>query len=354
METHDVPQPTALLEAGRKALARGAWEEARTTLERALRAGESPEISSSLAEALWWLGEVRESIDCWERAYSGFREQLDHAQAAFAAIQLSILYNANLGNHAAASGWAARAARLVEEHELEPLRGWVLIAETASADHDRHEDLARRAHRLGRTSGNRDLELCALTSIGVALIDGGRIAEGIACHDEAMAGALAGEGQLDTVVFAACEMMASYGRCAEYQRMTQWIRAAERFVERYGCPYLSASCRAHYGEVLFATGDWERADEELVAALRLSEDSLPAVRAEALTRLAELRLAQGRVGGGRVAPGGLRGPRRGRCCGGADPPPAGQVRPGRRDGPALARGDRREAAAERAAAGAAR
>lgn len=72
-------------------------------------------------------------------------------------------------------------------------------------------------------------------------------------HDEAMAGALAGEGELDTVVFTACEMMDSYSRCAQYQRMAQWIRAADRFVERYGCPYLNASCRIHYGELLFAT-----------------------------------------------------------------------------------------------------
>jgi DNA-binding CsgD family transcriptional regulator len=90
-------------------------------------------------------------------------------------------------------------------------------------------------------------------------------------------------------------MMTSYSRCAQYQRTAQWIRAADRFVERYGCPYLNASCRTHYGEVLFATGDWARAEEELRAALRLSKTSLPAVQAKALANLAELRLAQGRV-----------------------------------------------------------
>jgi DNA-binding NarL/FixJ family response regulator len=293
-------------------LVRGAWEEARSAFERALYTGDRDaakhsfravldpegraEILSGLAEALWWLGEIREALDCWERAYSGFRQRPDPAQAAFVAIQLGLLYDANLGNHAAAAGWVARAARLVDEYALEPLRGWVLIAKAVDcADPGQHEALARQAHQLGQASGDRDLELCGLTQIGVALIDQGRIAEGVAFHDEAMAGALAGEGQLDTVVFTACEMMASYSRCAQYQRMAQWIRAADRFVERYGCPYLNASCRTHYGEVLFATGDWARAEEELRAALRLSENSLPAVQAKALARLAELRLAQGRV-----------------------------------------------------------
>ena len=306
------PRSAATIQTGQEALARGAWKEARSVFERALDTGHrdvekhsfqavldpdgSAEVLSGLAEALWWLGEIRESLDCWERAYSGFRQRPDPAQAAFVAIQLGLLYDANLGNHAAAAGWVARAARLVEEYALEPLRGWVLIAKAVDcADPGQHEAWARQAHQLGQASGDRDLELCALTQIGVALIVQGRITEGMAFHDEAMAGALAGEGQLDTVVFTACEMMTSYSRCAQYQRMAQWIRAADRFVERYGCPYLDASCRTHYGEVLFATGDWARAEEELRAAIRLSETSLPAVQARALTRLAELRLAQGRV-----------------------------------------------------------
>ena len=301
MDAHHPPQPTpaATIEAGQQAMSRGAWDHARAAFERALSTSEpeeSAEILSGLADAMWWLGEIQESLECWERAYSGFRRRPDPAQAASVAIQLGVLYDANFGNHAAAAGWVARAARLVDEHALEPLRGWVLLARaTDAADSGQHEALARQAHQLARTSGDRHLELCALTQIGVALIDQGRITEGMTFHDEAMAGALAGEGELDTVVFTACEMMDSYSRCAQYQRMAQWIRAADRFVERYGCPYLNASCRIHYGELLFATGDWTRAEEELHAALRLSEISLPAVRAKALASLAELRLAQGRV-----------------------------------------------------------
>src|SRR3712207_5414265 len=118
------PSQPQLVEAGQGALDRGAWDEARSAFERALHTGdrgaarnssrvaldpgESAEIFSGLAEALWWLGEIRESIDCWERAYSGFRRRPDPAQAAFTAIYLGLLYNANLGNRAAAAGWVAR------------------------------------------------------------------------------------------------------------------------------------------------------------------------------------------------------------------------------------------------------
>ena len=279
-----------------EALGRGAWKEARSAFEDAARADESPEILFGLGVALWWLGEIRGSVRCLEEAYVAFRRCSDPVQAANAALELSFLYHENLGNHAAAAGWMARAARLVDEFDLEPLQGRVLLIKACCcSDPDQSETWARQARQLAIGVGDRDLELCALSLIGAALIDKGRIHEGIPLIDEAMAGALACEGQLDTVVVTACQMIQSYDRCSDYQRAVQWLRVADRFIERYGCPYLNATCRAHYGGVLFATGDWRNAEKELQAALELSGDAMPALRGEALTRLAELRLAQGRI-----------------------------------------------------------
>lgn len=107
----------------------------------------SAEVLSGLAVALWWFGEIQESLECWERAYLGFRQRPDHAQAAFIVIQLGLLYNAKLGNQAVAAGWVACAARLVEEHDLEPLRRWVLVAKTVDCDDPgQHEAWARQTH----------------------------------------------------------------------------------------------------------------------------------------------------------------------------------------------------------------
>lgn len=289
-------ESTASIQAGQEALGRGAWEEARSALEQALRADDSPEVLFGLGEALWWLGEILESARCWERAYVAFRRLPDPVGAANVALQLTFLYQDNLGNHAAAAGWAAHAARLIDEFDLEPMRGWVFLTRACgSQDPGQSETLARDARRLAAEVGDRDLELCALSEIGYALVEQGRVAEGVPLIDEAMAGALAGEGRLDTVVFTSCQMIHACNRCADFERVVQWVRAADRFIERYGCPYLNATCRAHYGGVLVATGNWHDAEEELIAALELSEDALPAVRGEALTRLAELRLAQGRL-----------------------------------------------------------
>ncbi len=311
MDTNQPPQSTVLLETGQEALSRGSWEDARSAFEDVLgwrdpdlarfssgvadRSAETAGVLFGLGSALWWLGEIREAVRCWEQAYAAFRP-IDPVQATNVALQLGFVYQANLGNDAAAAGWAAHAARLVGEFDLEPMRGWVLLLEaTSCSDPDQGMDLASEARRLAVEFGDRDLELCALSQIGTIYIEGGRIDDGVPLIDEAMAGALAGEGQLDTVVFTSCQMIQSCNRCADFQRVVQWVRAADRFIERYGCPFLNAKCRANYGGVLFATGDWNRAEVELRAALHLSGDAMPPVRAEALARLAELRLAQGSV-----------------------------------------------------------
>jgi len=309
MDTDGTPQSDALLRGGQEALARGAWEEARSAFEDVLaqrdpatfssgasdRPEETAEVLLGLANALWWLGETREAVSWWEQAYAAFRP-IEPVQATNVALQLGFVYQANLGNAAAAAGWAAHAARLVGEFDLEPMRGWVLLLEAdSSSASDQGKDLALEARRLAVEFGDRDLELCALSQIGTIYIEEGNIDEGVPLIDEAMAGAIAGEGQLDSVVFISCQMIHSCNRCADFQRVVQWVRAADRFIERYGCPFLNATCRANYGGVLFYTGEWNRAEVELRAALNLSGDAMPPVRAEAIARLAELRLAQGSV-----------------------------------------------------------
>jgi DNA-binding CsgD family transcriptional regulator len=286
-----------LLEAGEGALRVGDWPAARDSFSEALELAEVPEALFGLGEALWWMHDGPEALRLWETAYAGFRRAGDAMGAVVAAVQLSLVYGANFGNRVAASGWAARAERLAATSELPPLAGWALIAKSASTtDPASAQRWALEAQQIATEVGDRDLELCALSAVGAALVAEGRAEEGAALLDEAMAGSLGGESEsLDTVVFTSCVLVQSCYRCADFARVVQWIAALEGFVERYGSPYVNAVCRAHYGAVLVATGDWTRAEQELTTALELAGDALPAVRAEAIAFLADLWLAQGRV-----------------------------------------------------------
>ena len=286
-----------LFAAGNRALAAGDWAAARDSYQEVLDRGETAEGLVGLADALWWLGEIQVAVGHRERAYAEFRRRPDPINAALVAVRLCVDYRANFGNFAASAGWLARAARLVQEFRLDPLRGWILLLEAYDGDDPSlSESRAREAREFAHQAGDLDLELCALSQIGASLVDQGRVAEGVALLDEAMAGSLGGEGgSRDTVVFTSCHMIGSCSRCAEFERAVQWVRAADRFMERFGCPFLYAFCRTLYGGLLFATGDWKQAEEELQAALEISKGSLAALHGQALASLAELRLAQGRI-----------------------------------------------------------
>jgi ATP/maltotriose-dependent transcriptional regulator MalT len=90
-------------------------------------------------------------------------------------------------------------------------------------------------------------------------------------------------------MLGACEAAGDLGRAQ------QWLRVIDEFTERYGCPFMYATCRTHYGGLLMAKGRWDQAERELAAAIRMSGAAGPVPHALALTQLAELRLRQGRL-----------------------------------------------------------
>ncbi|MGH2789643.1 MAG: LuxR C-terminal-related transcriptional regulator [Actinomycetota bacterium] len=282
--------------AGRVALRSGHWEEARAAFEAALDQAETPEALEGMGEALWWLCDARSSVRFRERAYVGFRQAGDLTSACVTALSISTSYLVNLGNEAAARGWLGRAEGVMRQVDPNPMQGWLwATGGYLSADPQRSRELLGRALEFARESGDVDLELVTLGDIGLDLVVKGEVEEGLAMLDEAMAGTLGGEYEsLETVVFTSCSMLAACSLAGDLERAAQWCRVADEFMQDYGCPFLYARCRVHYGDVLVAKGQWERAESELQAALDMSEDAGPGPREEAMARLADLRFRQGR------------------------------------------------------------
>jgi DNA-binding CsgD family transcriptional regulator len=282
--------------AGFQAMAAGDWRAARDAFSAVLEVAEVPEALFGLASALFWLGDIAGTIANCEKAYAGFHHRSDPMLAAAAALSLVGYNKGYLGNTAAARGWLARAARIIE-NEVPQLRGELLGATAYVTDDPvESEVLARQAVDIGRASGNSDLELMAMHAVGQALVQQGRTEEGMSLLDEAMAGVIGGEGGDPlTVAQMSCMTMVVCGSCFDLERATQWVQSLERFIDRYGCPFLYAECRTYYGRVLFENGDWGAAEALLIEAISMSRGVFPAPYAFACGTLAELRLAQGRV-----------------------------------------------------------
>ena len=296
MSSAEVVDHSAALAAGQAALREGRWAAAKAEFERALTGRESADALAGLADALWWLCEAKPSVRCRERAFVLLSKSGDAAGAGRQAIDLAISYLVNLDNEAAAHGWLARAERVTGTLTPNPLQGWLCLLQAFLSGLPDSRDLLHNALEFARTAGDSDLELVALADLGLALVVADEVDDGLTLLDEAMAATLAGEYErLDTVVYASCDMLAGCSLAGDLDRAAQWCRVADDFMRQYGSPFLYARCRVHYGSVLVEKGQWDRADEQLRAALWMAEDAGPGPRAEAAARLAELRVRQGRL-----------------------------------------------------------
>jgi DNA-binding NarL/FixJ family response regulator len=286
-----------LVAAGASALGAGRWEEARARYEAAVAEHDTGEACHGLATALWWLGENQASVDWSTRAYARYRRAGDEVGAVNSALWLALTYKANFANFAAANGWIARAQRLLDPIEPGPSHGWLWITRAyRMPDLTAAEGLTRQAIDVARAAADVDLEVTAASQLGLILVGQGDVAAGFALIDEAMAAALSGEPtSLATVVYACCDMLNACDLTSDADRAAQWCVVADGFVSAYGCPFLYAECRIHYGSVLSARGRWVDAERELATGLRMTEDTCPGLHHKALARLASLRIRQGRL-----------------------------------------------------------
>jgi DNA-binding CsgD family transcriptional regulator len=284
---------------GEAALARAAWREARAIFEEELEAQETVDALEGLSWAAWWVEDVPVCIEARERAYQLSRRQGDVRRAAMLAVWLGDDYLVLRGERAIANGWFQRAARLLEGLERCPEHGWLdaLVGYLALLEGDtgRAKELAAQARELGRSLGVVALEMFALCVEGVALVNEGRVADGMCCLDEATASALAGEFELIVPAgWTCCMLLNACERARDYERAAEWCRKVEEFGHRMRINFVTGACRAHYGAVLTWLGRWDEAERELT---RATEDLVdrPTWSGLAIVRLADLRRRQGRV-----------------------------------------------------------
>jgi LuxR family maltose regulon positive regulatory protein len=270
-----------------------------TFFEQAAAAEETPEAFEGLSWAAWWLDRPEVLFDARERAYRLYRKRGDAAGAARMATWLACDQLDFHGAFAVASGWLARAHRLLDPLEPTPDHGWLAFLEGylahAGGETAKVAELARSAAELGRRFGVADLEMLGLALQGATLVAGARMEEGMRCLDEATATALEGEAAIPiSSAWACCFMVGACAAVRDYERAFEWSDRIAEFAERYGSRYMLAFCRAEYGTVHLWRGRWQEAERVLEDSVEDFSRSRPAMVGAPLVGLAELRRRQGR------------------------------------------------------------
>ena len=259
---------------------------------------EDPALLEQRADECAGAGDYAAALALRERAFARWRAQGNLRRAAYlAAYYIAFDYLALFGNNAVAQGWLERGAHLVGEAGECPEAGWVALSRALhTADPALRADLVDEAARLAHRFGDADLGFDALAYAGLALVERGRVTEGMRRLDEAAAAARGGEvasrvvaGEIYCKLLVACESTLDIRRAEEWQSVTTPLAV------RAEVAWASAICRTHYGGILVAAGRWEEAGHELEESLRIYDASYRSLRSAALVRLAELRARQGRL-----------------------------------------------------------
>src|SRR5918994_3336258 len=249
------------LHAGWAELGEGRWAAARSAFEEALEDDETPEACEGLSWAAWWLDDAEALFAARERAYRLYRKRGDAAGAARMATWLASDQLDFHGAAAVASGWLARAHRLLDPLEPGPDHGWLAFHDGylahARGDTARARELATTAVELGGRFGVSDLEMLGLALEGAALVACAQVEEGMRCLDEATAAALGGEATIPiSRAWACCFLVGACTAVLDYERASEWCDRIADFAERYGSRYMLAFCRAEYGAVHVWRGRW--------------------------------------------------------------------------------------------------
>lgn len=271
----------ATLERGRSAFEQRAWAEACRLLHAVDRdAALDPDDLERLAIATYLVGHDEDCEALTTRAHQGFLQCGNHEAAARTAFWLGFSLMGR-GSVAPASGWFARASRLLDEGHIDSVvRGYLLIPNAirsiVQGDPSAADAMFGEAAAIARRFGDDDLASIACHGRGRALIRLGRIREGAALLDEAMASVIAGQvrpivaGDVYCSVLEGCQETFDLRRASEWtSSLAQWCAAQPDLVRYRG------ECLQYRAEVLQLRGQWDAAarDAEAACALLASRPS---------------------------------------------------------------------------------
>jgi tetratricopeptide (TPR) repeat protein len=232
-------------------------------------------------------------------AIRGFTAAEEPCRAAMACVQLGKVLGSFLGNLTASRAWFQRAERLVADAPPCLEQGWVAVAAMGCDVHDPDVLLAKAQLALDRARqfGDLNLETKALADGGLAHVEAGRVAEGMAMLDEAMALACGPADDQAASAQSVCSFFTACYFAMDFERAGSWtdlLRKHGLIGSTPGGPmFLSSHCDSVQATLLMELGRWTEAEELLLKAKADFEAVMgPAWHPD--IALADLRTRQGR------------------------------------------------------------
>ncbi len=177
------------------------------------------------------------------------------------------------GDWSLATGWRARAERLVAELGGDVVeRGYTeflrMFGHLALGEFTAAAECAGQTTAVGRAHRDPDLLALGLCSQGRLALYAGRIADGLALLDESMAGLTAGE--VSPLVFGNvfCTAIEGCQEIADLDRVVQWTSALHRWcAAQPGLVAFTGQCSVHRGQIMRLRGAWPEALDEFERAI---------------------------------------------------------------------------------------
>jgi tetratricopeptide (TPR) repeat protein len=225
----------------------------------------------------------------------------DNRRAAVASARLGDMIATTMGNLPASRAWFGRAHRLVADEPPCIEQGWVAVAGMGCEVDDPAELLAAAELALDRARrfGDVELETKALADGGLAHVQSGRIDEGMAMLDEAMALACGPVPNSLAVSASVCSFFTACYHAADFGRADTWAE----LLRRHGligptagsAVFLSSHCDAVHATLLVELGRWSDAEELLLSSIEQFRAVMPIPAWHPTIALADLRVRQGRL-----------------------------------------------------------
>jgi tetratricopeptide (TPR) repeat protein len=252
------------------------------------------------ADEAWARFDVEGVVTHLSAAIRGFTAVDEKCRAAMTCVQLGETLANAMGNITASRAWFARARRLVENEPPCVEQGWVAVAAMGCDVDDPAVLLAAAELALDRARrfGDVNLETKALADAGLAHVQAGRVTEGMALLDEAMALACGLADDTATAAKSVCSFFTACYFSADFERAGSWADLLRQHglmgTDRGGPVFLAGHCDSVQATLLIELGRWGEAEALLLRAKADFEAAMHAPSWHPDIALADLRVRQGR------------------------------------------------------------